>query len=39
MTVHGFSDKFGPTADLALYDVATLQPPNAADAVKKKKKR
>jgi hypothetical protein len=38
MTIHGFSDAFGPVADLALYDVPTLQPPLAAESVKKKKK-
>jgi len=42
MTIHGFSDQFGPTADLSLYDVATLQPAAAAAAaavqVKKRKK-
>jgi hypothetical protein len=37
MTIHGFSDQFGPTADLALYDVPTLQAASAAAVVKKKK--
>ena len=30
MTIHGFSDQFGPTTDLSLYDVPTLQPSGAA---------
>jgi len=40
MTIHGFSDQFGPTADLSLYDVPTLQVAGAATttaALKKKK--
>jgi hypothetical protein len=37
MTVHGFSDTFGLTQDLTLYDVATLQPAASVVAVKKKK--
>jgi hypothetical protein len=37
MTVHGFGDSFGPTQDLTLYDVATLQPASAAAVVKRKK--
>jgi len=38
LTVHGFSDSFGPTADLKLYDVPTLQPAGAAAALAPKKK-
>jgi hypothetical protein len=38
LTVHGFSDSFGPVADLKLYDVPTLQPAGAAQATPKKKK-
>jgi len=37
MTVHGFSDTFGPTQDLTLYDVASLQPATPLADVKKKK--
>jgi len=40
MTIHGFSDQFGPTTDLSLYDVPTLQVAGAATttaALKKKK--
>jgi hypothetical protein len=36
MTVHGFSDTFGPTQDLTLYDVASLQPATPLADVKKK---
>ena len=39
MTVHGFSDQFGPTTDLSLYDVATLQPAAAAATPAVAKKR
>jgi hypothetical protein len=39
MTVHGFSDTFGPTQDLTLYDVPTLQPVSAAAAVRAAKKK
>jgi hypothetical protein len=37
MTIHGFSDQFGPTTDLSLYDVPTLQPAAAAATLAKKK--